>query len=215
MKAAELPPRKTSPASQTEVKDLQKAHFEPAHAEGHAAVVQHQPDPPDAPRHRARLRTGCSRSGRARRIGQRRSQVMSDMQSEATGPVAGGSARHALIQTLVGRVVSDKMDKTVTVLVERRVTHPLYAKVVSKRSKKYHVHDGSGTSTRRATWSRSSRRDRCRRPRRGSCRGCWEKARHGLSICGRRAPAIRSGPQCRAVRSINPAGRRHAARVKR
>ncbi len=41
---------------------------------------------------------------------------------------------------LTGRVVSDKMDKTVTVLVERRVTHPLYGKIVT-RSKKYHAHD--------------------------------------------------------------------------
>ena len=41
---------------------------------------------------------------------------------------------------LIGRVVSDKMDKTVTVLVERRVTHPLIGKIVT-RSKKYHAHD--------------------------------------------------------------------------
>jgi len=41
---------------------------------------------------------------------------------------------------LTGRVVSDKMDKTVTVLVERRVPHPLYNKFVG-RSKKYHAHD--------------------------------------------------------------------------
>lgn len=66
---------------------------------------------------------------------------MSDMQNEQSTEVATNVAvRKALIQTLVGRVVSDKMDKTVTVLVERRVTHPLYAKVV-KRSKKYHAHD--------------------------------------------------------------------------
>jgi small subunit ribosomal protein S17 len=43
-------------------------------------------------------------------------------------------------RTLTGRVVSDKMDKTVTVLVERRVQHPLYGKFVG-RSKKYHAHD--------------------------------------------------------------------------
>jgi small subunit ribosomal protein S17 len=41
---------------------------------------------------------------------------------------------------LSGRVVSDKMEKTVTVLIERRVTHPLYGKVIT-RSKKYHAHD--------------------------------------------------------------------------
>jgi small subunit ribosomal protein S17 len=43
-------------------------------------------------------------------------------------------------RTLSGRIVSDKMDKTVTVLVERRVKHPLYGKIVT-RSKKYHAHD--------------------------------------------------------------------------
>ncbi|QUN28161.1 30S ribosomal protein S17 [Cupriavidus sp. KK10] len=46
----------------------------------------------------------------------------------------------SLRRTLVGRVVSDKMDKTVTVLVESRVKHPLYGKYVL-RSKKYHAHD--------------------------------------------------------------------------
>jgi small subunit ribosomal protein S17 len=43
-------------------------------------------------------------------------------------------------RTLAGRVVSDKMEKTVTVLVERRVKHPLYGKVIT-RSRKYHAHD--------------------------------------------------------------------------
>ena len=43
-------------------------------------------------------------------------------------------------RTLAGRVVSDKMQKTVTVVVERRVKHPLYGKVIT-RSKKYHAHD--------------------------------------------------------------------------
>lgn len=43
-------------------------------------------------------------------------------------------------RTLTGRVVSDKMDKTVTVLVERRIKHPLLGKVV-RRSSKYHAHD--------------------------------------------------------------------------
>jgi len=46
-------------------------------------------------------------------------------------------------RTLVGRVVSDKRAKTVTVLVERRVTHDLYGKIVG-RSRKYHAHDEKG-----------------------------------------------------------------------
>ena len=46
-------------------------------------------------------------------------------------------------RTLAGRVVSDKRAKTVTVLVERRVKHPLYGKIVT-RTKKYHAHDENG-----------------------------------------------------------------------
>ena len=45
-----------------------------------------------------------------------------------------------LKRTLTGRVVSSKMDKTVTVLVERKVKHPLYGKII-RRSQKFHAHD--------------------------------------------------------------------------
>jgi len=43
-------------------------------------------------------------------------------------------------RTVTGRVVSDKMDKTITVLVERRVRHPMYGKYITKSSK-LHAHD--------------------------------------------------------------------------
>jgi small subunit ribosomal protein S17 len=46
-------------------------------------------------------------------------------------------------RTLTGRVVSDKMTKTVTVAVERRVKHPLYGKFMT-RTRKYHAHDENG-----------------------------------------------------------------------
>ena len=46
-------------------------------------------------------------------------------------------------RALVGRVVSDKMQKTVTVLVESRVKHPLYGKIIT-RSAKYHAHVEDG-----------------------------------------------------------------------
>ncbi|MCW7538117.1 30S ribosomal protein S17 [Aquabacterium sp. A7-Y] len=46
-------------------------------------------------------------------------------------------------RTFVGRVVSDKRAKTVTVLVENRVKHELYGKIVA-RSRKYHAHDENG-----------------------------------------------------------------------
>ena len=52
-------------------------------------------------------------------------------------------AKPSLKRTLVGTVVSDKRAKTVTVLVERRVKHPIYDKIVV-RSSKYHAHDEKG-----------------------------------------------------------------------
>lgn len=52
-------------------------------------------------------------------------------------------AKTSLKRTLIGKVVSDKRAKTVTVLVERRVKHELYDKIVAKSSK-YHAHDEKG-----------------------------------------------------------------------
>jgi small subunit ribosomal protein S17 len=46
---------------------------------------------------------------------------------------------------LTGTVVSDKNDKTVVVLVERKVKHPLYGKII-RRSKKYHAHDEANSA---------------------------------------------------------------------
>ena len=51
--------------------------------------------------------------------------------------------KKSLKRTLVGKVVSDKRSKTVTVLIERRVKHELYGKIVGKSSK-YHAHDEKG-----------------------------------------------------------------------
>ena len=48
------------------------------------------------------------------------------------------------IRLVTGRVISDKMDKSITVLVERKVPHPLYKKYV-KRSTKLHAHDEANT----------------------------------------------------------------------
>jgi small subunit ribosomal protein S17 len=61
-------------------------------------------------------------------------------EQQAKTDSAAAAPRKALIQTFVGRVVSDKMNKTVTVLVERRVKHPLYGKIVMQ-SRKFHAHD--------------------------------------------------------------------------
>ena len=50
------------------------------------------------------------------------------------------SEQNKVVRTLTGRVVSDKMEKSAVVLVERRVRHPLYGKYI-RRSTKVHVHD--------------------------------------------------------------------------
>lgn len=50
------------------------------------------------------------------------------------------SEEKKLTRTVTGRVISDKMDKTITVLVERKVPHPVYGKYV-RRSTKLHAHD--------------------------------------------------------------------------
>ena len=52
-------------------------------------------------------------------------------------------AKPSLKRTLIGKVVSDKRAKTVTVLIERSVKHPIYDKIVV-RSSKYHAHDEKG-----------------------------------------------------------------------
>jgi small subunit ribosomal protein S17 len=59
-----------------------------------------------------------------------------------TNETPAGAGGRKVARQLTGRVVSDKMDRTVTVLIERRVTHPLYGKIVT-RSKKYHAHDAT------------------------------------------------------------------------
>ncbi|MCC7150894.1 MAG: 30S ribosomal protein S17 [Rubrivivax sp.] len=60
-----------------------------------------------------------------------------------TAAVAAAQPAAKNTRTLVGRVVSDKRAKTVTVLVERRNAHELYGKIVA-RSRKYHAHDEKG-----------------------------------------------------------------------
>jgi len=52
------------------------------------------------------------------------------------------SEQEKAVRTVTGRVVSNKMEKTITVLVERRVKHPLYGKYIT-RSSKLHAHDES------------------------------------------------------------------------
>lgn len=64
---------------------------------------------------------------------------MTEAQTETTN----AAPRAKVVRSFVGRVVSDKRAKSVTVLVERRVRHELYGKIVM-RSNKYHAHDEKG-----------------------------------------------------------------------
>lgn len=50
-----------------------------------------------------------------------------------------------VVRTLTGKVVSDKMDKSIVVLIERQVQHPLYGKLI-RRSTKLHAHDENNTA---------------------------------------------------------------------
>jgi small subunit ribosomal protein S17 len=59
-------------------------------------------------------------------------------QAASTDAVAAKPAKNT--RTLVGKVVSDKRSKTITVLIERRTKHELYGKIVARTSK-YHAHD--------------------------------------------------------------------------
>jgi small subunit ribosomal protein S17 len=54
------------------------------------------------------------------------------------------SKKHKITPTMQGKVVSNKMDKTIVVLVERKVKHPLYGKYI-RRSTKIHAHDEKNT----------------------------------------------------------------------
>ncbi len=70
---------------------------------------------------------------------------MNNNENFETHPTTGGADEQVQMdrgrrKTRIGTVVSDKMDKTVVVRVERRYAHPLYGKQVT-RSKKYHAHD--------------------------------------------------------------------------
>ena len=68
---------------------------------------------------------------------------MSEAQIAAATPATATAVPVKNTRTLVGRIVSDKRSKTVTVLVVRRTAHELYGKIVAKSSK-YHAHDENG-----------------------------------------------------------------------
>ena len=67
--------------------------------------------------------------------------IQSPVSAEAAAPTEAPKAKNT--RTLVGKVVSDKRSKTITVLVERRTKHELYGKIVARNSK-YHAHDENG-----------------------------------------------------------------------
>ncbi len=62
------------------------------------------------------------------------------MATENTLATAGDAAERSRRKERIGLVVSNKMDKTITVVVERRLKHPIYGKFM-KKSTKFHAHD--------------------------------------------------------------------------
>ena len=68
------------------------------------------------------------------------SEAEATQTQEAAAPVVAAAAPVKNTRTLVGKVVSDKRAKTITVLIERRTKHELYGKIVARTSK-YHAHD--------------------------------------------------------------------------
>ena len=68
---------------------------------------------------------------------------MSENAISTTATAAPVAPKAKNTRTLVGKVVSDKRAKTITVLIERRAKHELYGKIVA-RSSKYHAHDENG-----------------------------------------------------------------------
>lgn len=66
--------------------------------------------------------------------------------STAPAPQIATTAARGRRKERIGEVTSNKMDKTITVLVERRLKHPIYGKFV-KMSKKYHAHDENNECT--------------------------------------------------------------------
>ena len=65
------------------------------------------------------------------------------MSDQTTAVATATAAKAKNTRTLIGKVVSDKRSKTITVLIERRTKHELYGKIVAKSSK-YHAHDENG-----------------------------------------------------------------------
>ena len=108
---------KDADALTKELQELQKAHFSLRMQK----ATQQLQNTSQIRRHAARHRAGADRA-------------------DAEGDRQMNAEKKSLKRTLVGKVVSNKMDKTVTVLVERRVKHPVYGKYVVK-SNKYHAHD--------------------------------------------------------------------------
>lgn len=65
---------------------------------------------------------------------------MAESAAETQTEQAGGEAAERMPRTASGTVLSNRMDKSITVLVERRVQHPVYGKII-RRSSKLHAHD--------------------------------------------------------------------------
>ena len=157
MKASELR-AKDAAGLEKEVSDLLKAHFGLRMQKATQQLTNHS-QLGNTRRDIARAKTIAAEKKRAKQAPARRQERRNERRCDierrpdgAVGRVADRSRRRGRpaaepkaknTRTLIGKVVSDKRTKTITVLIERRTKHELYGKIVAKTSK-YHAHDENG-----------------------------------------------------------------------
>ena len=143
MKASELRAKDVA-GLEKEVSDLLKAHFGLRMQKATQQLTNHS-QLGKTRRDIARAKTILAEQKPSRGDASEddRSQEMNADVTTATEPAAAAEPRAKNTRTLIGKVVSDKRAKTVTVLIERRTKHELYGKIVAKSSK-YHAHDEKG-----------------------------------------------------------------------
>src|SRR6218665_2240098 len=120
-------------------------------------------------------------------------------------------AQKSLKRTLIGKVVSDKRQKTVTVLVERRVKHELYGKIIA-RSSKYHAHDEKGEYKLGDMIEITESRPLSKTKNWGWCKRRRHSGRCGPTQSPAPGKAFRNDPQCGSLCFVRACGGHSPAR---
>ena len=173
-------PARTPAELQTELEALLKEQFGLRMQAATQQLTEHGEAEGRAARHRPRAHAdpseGAARKAHSRgRRGELTERAAQDHE-RAESTARRAAPRKALIADVIGRVVSDKMDKTVTVLVERRVKHPLYGKIVIAVAQVPRARREQRVQGRRPGRDRRPRAS-SRRPRPGASPSVLEKAK--------------------------------------